>query len=193
MPPKAKFTREQIIEAALDIVRESSLDDLTARALGKKLGSSACPIFTVFENMEEVQQSVFEAARAIYKGYIEKGLSETPAFKGVGTQYILFAIEEPKLFQILFMHESAAVPTFDHVLPLIDESYDKILFSIISGYGMEKNAARKLYRHLWIYTHGIATLCATRMCRFTGDEISKMMTEVFISLLKTMKEGNAND
>lgn len=193
MPPKAKFTREQIIEAALDIVRESSLDDLTARALGKKLGSSACPIFTVFENMEEVQQSVFEAARAVYKGYIEKGLSETPAFKGVGTQYILFAIEEPKLFQILFMHESAAVPTLDHVLPLIDESYDKILFSIISGYGMEKNAARKLYRHLWIYTHGIATLCATRMCRFTGDEISKMMTEVFISLLKTMKEGNAND
>lgn len=193
MPPKAKFTREQIIEAALDIVRESSLDDLTARALGKKLGSSACPIFTVFENMEEVQQSVFEAARAVYKEYIEKGLSETPAFKGVGTQYILFAIEEPKLFQILFMHESAAVPTLDHVLPLIDESYDKILFSIISGYGMEKNAARKLYRHLWIYTHGIATLCATRMCRFTGDEISKMMTEVFISLLKTMKEGNAND
>lgn len=193
MPPKAKFTREQIIEAALDIVRENSLDDLTARALGKKLGSSACPIFTVFENMEEVKQSVFEAARAVYKGYIEKGLSETPAFKGVGTQYILFAIEEPKLFQILFMHESAAVPTLDHVLPLIDESYDKILFSIISGYGMEKNAARKLYRHLWIYTHGIATLCATRMCRFTGDEISKMMTEVFISLLKTMKEGNAND
>lgn len=193
MPPKAKFTREQIIEAALSIVKEGCLENLTARALGKKLGSSACPIFTVFENMEEVQQSVFEAARAVYKGYIEKGLSETPAFKGVGTQYILFAIEEPKLFQILFMHESAAVPTLDHVLPLIDESYDKILFSIISGYGMEKNAAGKLYRHLWIYTHGIATLCATRMCRFTGDEISKMMTEVFISLLKTMKEGNAND
>lgn len=195
MPPKAKFTREQIIEAALAIVREGSLDDLTARTLGKRLGSSACPVFTVFENMEEVQQAVFEAARALYKGYIEKGLSETPAFKGVGTQYILFAIEEPKLFQLLFMHESeaAAVPGLDYVLPLIDESYDKILMSIVSGYGIERKAAERLYRHLWIYTHGIAALCATRMCRFTGDEISAMMTEVFIGLLKTMKEGNADD
>ncbi len=193
MPPKARFTKEQVIEAALDIVREGSLDSLTARALGKRLGSSACPIFTVFENMEEVQQEVFEAARALYKEYIEKGLSETPAFKGVGTQYILFAIEEPKLFQILFMHERTAVPGLDSVLPLIDESYDKILMSIVSGYGMEGAAAERLYRHLWIYTHGIASLCATRMCHFTGDEISKMMTEVFIGLLKTMKEGNVND
>lgn len=193
MPPKAKFTREQIIKAAFDIVREGSLDDLTARALGKRLGSSACPVFTVFENMEEVQQAVLEAARALYKKYIEKGLSEAIAFKGVGTQYILFAIEEPKLFQLLFMHEHAAVPSLEHVLPLIDESYDKILMSIVSGYGIKRKAAERLYRHLWIYTHGIAALCATRMCRFTGDEISAMMTEVFLGLLKTMKEGDVND
>lgn len=193
MPPKAKFTREQIIEAALAIVREGSLDDLTARALGKRLGSSACPVFTVFENMEEVQQAVWEAARALYKKYIEKGLSEAIAFKGVGTQYILFAIEEPKLFQLLFMHEHAAVPSLEHVLPLIDESYDKILMSIVSGYGIKRKAAERLYRHLWIYTHGIAALCATRMCRFTGDEISAMMTEVFLGLLNTMKEGDVND
>ncbi len=193
MPPKAKFTREQIIEAALAIVREGSLDDLTARALGKRLGSSACPVFTVFENMEEVQQSVLEAARALYKRYIEKGLSETIAFKGVGTQYILFAMKEPKLFQLLFMHEHADVPNLEHVLPLIDESYDKILMSIISGYGTGRKAAERLYRHLWIYTHGIAALCATRMCRFTGEEISAMMTEVFLGLLKTMKEGDVHD
>ena len=55
MPPKAKFTKEQIISKGLDIVREEGMDNLTARALGNRLGSSACPIFTVFENMEEVQ------------------------------------------------------------------------------------------------------------------------------------------
>ena len=55
MPPKAKFSREEIIDAAINIVREDGFDALTSRALGKKLGSSARPIFTVFQNMEEVQ------------------------------------------------------------------------------------------------------------------------------------------
>lgn len=193
MPPKAKFTREQITEAALEIVRAESFESLTARALGKKLGSSACPIFTVFENMEEVQQTVLGAVKDIYKGYVKRGLSEKPAFKGVGTQYILFAMKEPKLFQILFMSERIEPPNLDRVLPMIDESYDKILASITAAYGMEEKDAERLYKHLWVYTHGIASLCATKMCCFTGEEISGMMTEVFSSLLKKMKEEKTDD
>lgn len=56
MPPKAKFTRSQIIQAALAIIRENGMAALSARTLGAKLGSSARPIFTVFQSMEEVQQ-----------------------------------------------------------------------------------------------------------------------------------------
>ncbi len=188
MPPTAKFTKSQIIEAALEIVRTENVDKLTARALGKKLGSSACPIFTVFENMEEVQQAVFKAVKDIYKQYIEKGLSENPAFKGVGTQYILFAVNEPKLFQILFMKEQTENHGIKNVLPMIDESYDKILTSIIAEYGIARKDAERLYQHLWVYTHGIATLCVTKMCYFTSEEISEMMTEVFVSLLKRFQK-----
>lgn len=193
MPPRAKFTKEDITKAALEIVRTENFDSLTARALGKKLGSSACPIFTVFENMEEVQQAVLEAARGVYKGYVEKGLAETPAFKGVGTQYILFAINEPKLFQILFMSEQQKLPDIGNVLPIIDESYPEILASIVTGHGVTEKAAERLYRHLWIYTHGIASLCATKTCRFTGEEISKMMTEVFTGLLARIREEKKDD
>ena len=193
MPPKARFTREQIINAALQIVRTEHFESLTARALGKKLGSSACPVFTVFENMEEVQQAVLGAIKGIYKEYVEKGLSETPAFKGVGTQYILFATNEPELFQILFMREQTRLLGIHHVLPAIDENYEKILSSITTGYGIDEKHAERLYQHLWIYTHGIAALCATRMCRFTDEEISQMMTEVFISLLnKPVSSANNN-
>ena len=193
MPPKAKFSREEIIEAALDIVREESVDALTSRSLGTKLGSSARPIFTVFRNMEEVQQAVTEAAKTLYGQYVQKGLSETPAFKGVGTQYILFAVNEPKLFQLLFMTEQKQVPDLSGVLPLIDDSYEQILSSIQRDYGITEAFAKKLYHHLWIYTHGIATLCATKMCRFTGDKINGMITEVFRSLLKMMRAGGEND
>lgn len=193
MPPKAKFTKEEITTAALNIIREEGAEGLTARALGKKLGSSSCPIFTVYEGMEEVKQAAVKAAKALYREYVKKGLSEPKAFKGVGTQYILFAVNEPKLFQLLFMTEQRNVPGIEGVLPLIEESYDSILLSITESYGIGIAAAEKMYRHLWIYTHGIAALCATKMCRFTGEEISEMMTEVFTGLLKGVKEEPDND
>lgn len=193
MPPKAKFTKAQITEAAFGILREEGMENLTARALGTKLGSSACPIFTAFANMEEVQQSAVSAAKALYKEYVEKGLSETPAFKGVGMQYIQFAVNEPKLFQLLFMTEQTEMPDLNNVLPLIDQSYADILASITDGYGVSEADAERLYRHLWIYTHGIASLCATKMCRFTEAELGGMLTEVFVSLLKKCKEEQSCD
>lgn len=188
MPPKAKFTKEEITEAALNIVQTNGFEALTSRELGTRLGSSARPIFTVFKNMEEVQQAVVESARMLYKEYVNKGLKEEHPFKGVGTQYILFSVNEPKLFQLLFMTEQPQKSDLSGVLPLIEESYEEILLAIQDEYGINELMAEKLYHHLWIYTHGIATLCATKMCRFTGVEISSMITEVFMSLLKNIKE-----
>ena len=52
VPPKCKFTREEIIQAALDIAKKEGIVSITARSLGAKLGSSSKPIFSVFENME---------------------------------------------------------------------------------------------------------------------------------------------
>ena len=193
MPPKAKFSREEIIDAAINIVREDGFDALTSRALGKILGSSARPIFTVFQNMEEVQQEVIITAKKKYREYISKGLSQDLAFKGVGMEYILFSINEPKLFQLLFMTEQSQIPDLTGVLPLIDDSYEQILRSIQSGYGIDKSSAEILYRHLWIYTHGIATLCATNMCRFTNEEVSSMIRQVCISILKSIKAGSIDD
>ena len=193
MPPKAKFSREEIIDAAINIVREDGFDALTSRALGKKLGSSARPIFTVFQNMEEVQQEVIITAKKKYREYISKGLSQDLAFKGVGMEYILFSINEPKLFQLIFMTEQSQIPDLTGVLPLIDDSYEQILRSIQSGYGIDKSSAEILYRHLWIYTHGIATLCATNMCRFTNEEVSSMIRQVCISILKSIKAGSIDD
>lgn len=193
MPPKAKFSREEIIDAAINIVREDGFDALTSRALGTKLGSSARPIFTVFQNMEEVQQEVIITAKQKYREYIFKGLSQDLAFKGVGMEYILFSINEPKLFQLLFMTEQSQIPDLTGVLPLIDDSYEQILRSIQSGYEIDKSSAEILYRHLWIYTHGIATLCATNMCRFTDEEVSSMIRQVCISILKSIKAGSIDD
>ena len=190
MPPKAKFTKDEIIEGAVGIVREEGFSALTARVLGARLGSSARPVFTVFQGMEEVQQAVIRRAKEIYGEYVEEGLSDDIPFRGVGTQYILFSIREPKLFQLLFMKEQKKMPELSGVLPLIDDNYGKILLSIEQSYGLKGPSAERLYRHMWIYSHGIAALCATGMCRFTGEEIKGMLAEAGKGILKNMKGEN---
>lgn len=187
MPPKAKFSRKEIIDKALEVVRESGEGALTARSLGEKLGSSARPIFTVFSSMEEVAREVYAAATAVYNGYVKEGLTETPAFKGVGRAYIRFAAEEPKLFRLLFMKEQPSKPDKNHILAVLDENSDAILKSIQDGYGLSRENSEELYLHLWIYSHGIAVLIATNVCAFSETEISDMLTVVFIGLLKKIK------
>lgn len=187
MPPKAKFEKETVIACALELVREAGMHALTARALGAKLQSSARPIFTAFNCMEEVQKEVLLRIRQQYASYIRTGLADPHPFKGVGAQYIRFAIEEPNFFRILFMTERPQTPAVSDILPQIEESYDAILQAIQTEYKLPPAKAQLLYRHLWIYTHGIATLCATDVCRFTANEIGDMMTDVFRGVLEQVQ------
>lgn len=189
MPPKAKFSREEIISTAIEIVRENGIAAVTARELGDRLNSSARPVFTVFKNMEEVHTEVIKSAKDLYKQYVKKGLAQKPAFRGVGEAYIEFAVNEPKLFRLLFMREPNGENDMEHILSLIDENYGDILKSVQEPYNLKVEDAKKLYQHLWIYSHGIAALCATKVCHFTKIEVEGMLSEVFISLLEKVKRG----
>lgn len=86
MPPKAKFSKEEITEAAVNIVKSEGLQALTARALGAKLGTSSSPIFTVFQNMDEVQQEVLKSANQLYQNYLEIDMKSKkyPPYKSSG-------------------------------------------------------------------------------------------------------------
>lgn len=88
MPPKARFSKEEIVSMALQITREHGIGAVTARELGARLGSSARPIFTVFQNMEEVNGEVVKAARLLYGQYINKGLQSQPAFREIGRAHV---------------------------------------------------------------------------------------------------------
>lgn len=195
MPPKQKFTRAEVVTAALNLVRREGIVALTARGLGAELGVSSRPIFTTFRNMEEVQQETAKAARDVYNTYIEQGLAETPAFKGVGMQYFRFAKNEPKLFEWLFMSASGNSVTFCDTLPAIDVNSDRILDSIQIAYRFSRENAYRLYQVLWVFTHGLACLHISGISRLTEDEVSKLLTEVFTGMfikLKSEKKDDAN-
>ena len=127
MPPKCKFTQEEIIQAALNIVRTDGIGAVTARALGAKLGSSPKPIFTFFDSMESLLQETVLAAKELYTGYALQGLHSDPPFLGVGMQYLKFAREEPKLFQLLFLSEMPE--KFDPFTAL--QTYDDLFADVL--------------------------------------------------------------
>ena len=189
MPQKAKFSKEEIVEAGIKILRKDGPEAVTARAIGDILNSSARPIFTVFESMGEVLEGIKERAMDIYTEYVNKGLSKEKAFKGVGEEYIRFSKEEPKLFQFLFMNKVEKTYDISNILPGIDDNYEKILKSITDEYPVKKEDALSLYKHLWVYSHGIATLIASGMCDFSDGEIGDMLTEVFKAILIEKMKG----
>lgn len=189
MPPKPKFTRDEIVAAALDMVSERGMEALTARDLGQRLGSSARPIFTVFENMEEVQKEVRKAAMQRYNDYTNKGVHYTPAFKQFGMQMILFAKEEPKLFQMLFMTENEKAKSFEDVFEELGDMSKLCIEVIMRDYQLPEQDALQLFKHVWIHTFGIGALCAAKVCDFDEKEVSEMLTESFIGMMMVVKSG----
>jgi DNA-binding transcriptional regulator YbjK len=74
MPPKVKFQKEEIVQAALNIARKKSIDAVTAREVAAELNVSPRPIFTYYESMDSLRSDVYDQAKQRYREYIEFGL-----------------------------------------------------------------------------------------------------------------------
>ena len=189
MPPKAKFTKEQITKAALCVVSEKGAQALTAKELGAALGTSTTPIFTVFNSMQEVQDAVMLAAMERFEEYAHKAAHLGPVFKQVGMQMILFAKEEPKLYQLIFMSSISEAQTFDDIYAHLGSLADECLDVLQKDYDLSKADAKTLFEHVWIHTFGIGALCATGMCDFSHEQIAQMLTQDFTAMMMLMKSG----
>ena len=192
MPPKAKFTKEQITKAALGVVSVKGAQALTAKELGAALGTSTTPIFTVFNSMQEVQDAVMLAAMERFEEYAHKAAHLGPVFKQVGMQMILFAKAEPKLYQLIFMSSNSEAQTFDDIYAHLGSVADECLNVIQKDYDLELDNAKTLFEHVWIHTFGIGALCATGMCDFSHEQIAEMLTQDFTAMMMLMKSGKSS-
>lgn len=179
MPPKFRFTREEMIQAALDLVREGGIGAVTARRLGEKLGCSVKPVFGLFQNMEEVAQEVLKAAERLYQSYLEKEMAGTqyPPYKASGMAYIRFAKEERELFRLLFMRDRSG--------ERVEEDREKIrelLTLIRKNTGLSEEEAYLFHLEMWIYVHGIATMLVTSYLEWDMEFVSRVLTDGYEGL-----------
>lgn len=189
MPPKAKYTREEIINKAFEMARKNGIESVVARELGKELGTSSSPIFTAFKNMEEVQQEVRKVAMKEFESYVSDALKFTPAFKYVGMKMIEFAMKEPKLFQLLYMREHDGSQTYSMLIDELGDTVGVCIEIMQKEYALTRQEAELLFRQVWLHTFGICVLVAGKVCRITPEEISEMLSMEFKGALMLIKSG----
>ena len=183
MAPKFKFTKEEVLTVTIDFIRENGIEALTARELAKKLESSTKVIFSLFSNMKNLEDEAKFVAEKIFSEKVNLALKDDSPFKRLGVEYILFSKNEPKLFQWLFMRKGIEVESFKDFLPMRDYEYKSVIESIDEEYKISIENSKKFYEHLFIYSHGIATLTVTGIYNFTQSEIIEYMKEVAKSLI----------
>lgn len=187
MPPKPKYTKEEIIDAAFEIVRQNGADTLTARELGKKLSTSPSPIFTVFRDMDELRDAVSDRAIKLFNEYMSVADQYFPAYKKRGMQWVKFATEEPKLFQFLFMQTTGNNTEFDTAVRLIPFGMENDVNIIIRDYNASPEVAEHMFRQMWTYAYGLCVLSSMKICTFTEEEVVTRLGEIFAGMVHVME------
>lgn len=186
MPPKVKFSKEEIIEAAVNITREKGITSVTAREVGNALGVSSRPLFTYFKSVEELKLEVYNYAQRLYEDCVREGLKQKIPFLGVGQQYIRFAKTETELYRYLFLNPPEGVK--GGAMDALKHSQNLVRDSLMKIYNINEKTADKYFRDLWLVAYSITTLIVTGECPYTDEEISDIFTEFSVSILKAYKE-----
>ncbi len=186
VPPKNKFSRQQMIDTSVNIVRKDGIGGLTARAIAKKLGVSTQPVFTYFSTMDDVRKEVKHSARFVYDKYVSEGLKEKIPFFGFGMAYISFAKNEPELYKLLFLNSDNS--DVNETMAELRHSQDLIRESLMKIYRIDEKTADRYFRDMWLTIHSIATLCVTSACPYSEEEIGEILTGFSVSILRSIKE-----
>lgn len=186
MAPKNKFTKDEMVDAAIQVVRKKGINSLTAKSMADELGTSTQPIFTCFGTMDNLKSEVHAASEKIYEEYVLNGLKEKIPFFGFGTRYISFAKEEPELYRFLFLDKSPDLQ--NTAVKMMERSSESVRPSLIQIYNISAEEADLYFKYLWLVVHSIATLTVTNGCPYSDAEIGKILTRFSVSICKAIKE-----
>lgn len=181
MPPKVKVTKEDIINAAVEIVRGSGAQAINARTIASSLNCSTQPIFSNFATMDELRLAVCEKADILCQEYIQREVEsgKFPTYKASGMAYIRFAKEEKELFKLLYMRDRSG-----ELIPEGSKLTEKMESIVHNNTGLAGADVKLFHLEMWAYVHGIATMLATGFLDLDWELVSKMLTDSYQGLKK---------
>lgn len=185
MPPKVRITKEDIIDAAVDIVRKNGEQSINARNIATALNCSTQPVFSNFANMEELRLAIVDKADHLCQAYMKREVEsgEYPPYKANGMAYIRFAKEEKELFKLLYMRDRSA-----ETVPEETDVSSQMENIVHNNTGLEGLELKLFHLEMWAYVHGIATMIATGFLDLDWELISKMLTDSYQGLKKQFEK-----
>ncbi len=186
MPAIKKISREAIIDAAVDVLREGGASAINARSVAKKLGCSTQPIYLSFQNMDDLKAAVTQRAIALHTQHVREWLHildadgscyrEHSHYSSYGIGFVKFAAQEKHLFRWLYLEGKQLGPYQDDVL------LPEIIAAIVNEYGYTKELAEKLHKDMAYYSYGLALLANTDHLNLTDEELLASFRREFMAL-----------
>lgn len=102
MPPRTRFSRDRILDAAVALTRRQGIAAVSARALAAELGCSTAPIFARFSAMDALHEAILDRIIARFVAATDSVADPDPLF-AAGLGMVRFAADEPRLYEALFL------------------------------------------------------------------------------------------
>jgi len=178
-----KITKQDIIDAAVDIVRQGGEQALNTRAVAAKLGCSTQPIFSNYSSVGQLKEDVLKAADERFRYYMKReiDLGKYPEYKAAGIGYIKYAKEEKELFKLQFMRKRPK----NNQKPQKDweeNEWNGMVDMVRKNVGFDEKRAGLFHLEMWVIVHGIAVMLATEYLDWDDELISQVLTDLFEGL-----------
>ena len=180
-----------MIQAAFELTEEKGILNVTARDVGKRLGTTPTPIFTYFNGMDELKEAVYQKALRESTDYISECINYTPAFKEFGLRWIRYAYEHPNIYRMVYLFEGVQKPVIGFVNGDLVDALKPMKYEVMNYFKLGDEQARILVNEMLIYAQGIATLCI-QTGEYNEDNVNLSIGRVCVSLVNGLKLEERN-
>jgi AcrR family transcriptional regulator len=187
MPPKQRFTPEDVIEAAFQVVRRQGWEGFSARTIANELGSSTRPIYDYFNSMENIENEVVKKALAYFVEFLCKERTGD-VWLDQAFGYALFASQEKNLFRCINdekhtpFQKASARKHWDLLGEKLseDERFKEL----------PAEAKHKVRAARWVFIHGLASLISSGWFKVPVTEKSVLSDQFGLTVVEFLKKAN---
>ena len=182
MAPRPKATPESMAMAAMLMIDELGLEQLTARGLAARMGVSTAPIYRLWSGIDELVAAAVLVASADLAMFAAQHETDNP-YLNTSLGIVRYAREHPNLYRAMFLERSAVAPVLESFITLLDE--------LLKGSQHTRALAtseirRAILREVWMYTHGLASLIATGNMTLTQEaDLRHTLESVSAAIVKS--------
>ena len=187
MPPRAKITKEMVIDAAFEVAREAGAENINARTVAKKLNCSTQPVMYHFATIEELKETAYAKADGYHSEYLMNIKSpQKGVMLGIGLNYIRFAVEEPHLFRFLFQSNFFNGRT---LLEIIDaEELMPVLLAMQGAVGGSIEQVKEIFLTVFLFAHGYASIIANNSLEYDEELIRTHIERAYTGAVLAAQE-----